>query len=155
MSQEHNSKQDNSIRKSKSRRKCLSINSVDPDTGKYYEVMLSYERLHKVCSRSIGQTKEAKFLVPEILQKPKAKFEGLRKDEDERYTKTEGWRCYCGVPSCAYTRNGNRIETRPNEVFLVFVNVEKIVYLWYWYSSDENDPELSEDWETRFKQRRL
>ena len=155
MSKEPKSKQTDSTSKSPGRRDYLTIRAVDPDTGKDSEVMLSYDRLHRVCSRSIGQTKEAKFLVPEILQKPKAIFKGLRKEEDQRYTKTEGWLCYCGVPSCAYARNGNRIEPRPNEVFLVFVDVEKIAYLWYWSECDESDPNIPTDSETRFRGRKL
>ena len=117
--------------------------------------MLSHDRLHRVCSRSIGQTKEAKFLVPEVLQKPKGIFEGLRKEEDQRYTKTEGWLCYCGIPSCAYARNGNKIEPRQNEVLLVFVDIEKVAYLWYWDACDDKDPNIPIDWEMRFKVRRL
>ncbi len=154
MSKEPKSKQTDSTSKSPGRRDYLTIRAIDPDTGKDSEVILSYDRLHQVC-RSSGQIKEAKFLVPEILQKPKAIFEGLRKEEDQRYTKTEGWLCYCGVPSCAYTRNGIRIEPRPNEVFLVFVDVGKIAYLWYWYECDESDSNIPMDSETRFRKRKL
>jgi len=155
MSKEPKSRQTDSTSKSQSRRDYLAIRAINPDTGKVSEVMLSYDRLHQVGSRSIGQTKEAKKLVPEILQKPKAIFEGLRKEEDQRYTKTEGWLCYCGVPSCAYVQNGNKIESRPNEVFLVFVDAEKVVYLWYWYECDNDDPNIPMDAELRFRRRTL
>ncbi len=155
MSKESKSKETDSTSKSPGRRRDLTIGAVDPDTGKSFEVILSHDRLHRVCSRSRGQIKEAKFLVPEILQKPTVIYEGLRKEEDHRYTKTEGWLCYSGVPSCAYAQNGSRIEPRPGEVFLVFVDDEKIVYLWYWCECDKDNPNIPVDADIRFRARKL
>jgi hypothetical protein len=63
-----------------------------------------------VARRSRGQIKECAFVVPVILQRPTAIFEGLRMDEDED-TRGVGWRCYCGVPAVAYRADGS--EQRP------------------------------------------
>jgi hypothetical protein len=102
----------------------------------------------------MGHAKECAFTVPRILQGPTAIFEGLRRDEDEdRWG--YGWRCYCGVPEQSFRRDGTPAPPYPGQVYLVFVNDEKVAYNWRWEKADPDNPRLPIDHETRFKQRLL
>ena len=87
-----------------SRREHATLLAIEPMDGKLTcEVMISYERMQAVGRRSMGHAKECGLIVPMILQKPTAIFEGLRRDEDEdRWV--YGWRCYCGVPGTKFDR---------------------------------------------------
>ena len=82
------------------RRDYLTIRAVNPDDGKTCEVLISFDRMQAVGRRSMGHAKECGYIVPAILQKPTAIFEGLRRDEDDD-SKGVGWRCYCGIPENA------------------------------------------------------
>lgn len=138
-----------------SRREGFSVKAVEPDEGKECEVIISHRRLHNVSKRSRGQILECAQVVTEILQFPKAIFEGLKRNEDEAGSDVSGWRCYCGVPSCAYVEDGTKVPPWERETFLVFVNVEKVAYLWYWYKSDKNNPDIPVDYVERFDERKL
>jgi len=136
------------------RRERLVVSAVNPVDGTMMEVMVSYERLHAVASRSKGQIKEAAFVVPEILTRPAAIFEGLNREEDLD-NESDGWLCYSGVPTRAFNKDGLEISPWPAQVFLVFVNSEKMAYLWYWYACDEDDPCLPQGYQNRFDRRAL
>ena len=139
---------------SESRRKYLCLQAVDPETGSTCQVQISHARMQVVATRGMLQASECGYIVPHILQCPTAIFEGLRKDEDEDPGGV-GWRCYCGIPQCAYHPDGSKRDPYPNKVFLVFVNDEQVGYNWRWERADPDDLELPEDHETRFKQRLL
>jgi hypothetical protein len=79
--------------KEDSRRKGLILQALNPADGKVCEVQISFERMQAVARRSLGHAKECGYIVPMILQKPTAVFEGLRRDEDED-PRGVGWRCY-------------------------------------------------------------
>ncbi len=118
------------------------------------EVQVSFDRMQAVGKRSVGQAKECGFIVPAILQGPTAIFEGLRRDEDEdRWG--EGWRCYCGIPTVAYHFDGTERKPYPGQVYLVFVNTDRVAYNWRWEKADPNDCKLPQHHETRFKTRLL
>lgn len=138
----------------KSRRKYLQISAIDPVTGKPCLVQLSYDRMNTVARRSLGQAKECGYIVPATLQKPTAIFEGLRTDEDED-RRGVGWRCYCGVPAKAYRTDGSERDAWPGQVFLVFINDERIAYNWRWEQADADDPKLPIHYRERFKGRLL
>ena len=119
-------------------------------------VTVSHQKLLSLIQRSEGQIKEAATTVPMVLQKPRAVFRGLMRDGDEPRAKSEeGWLCYCGVPAVAYNADGSERAPWPNEVFLVFVSSEKVVYNWYWSPCDPQNPELPEGYLERFKERAL
>lgn len=81
-----------------SRREHLILLALDPVTGKLTgEVQISFDRMQTVGRRSLGHAMECGKIVPAILQRPTAVFEGLRRDEDED-PRGVGWRCYCGIP---------------------------------------------------------
>ena len=119
-------------------------------------VMYSQEKLQAIAKRSLGQVKEAAFAVLSILQQPKAIFRGLLREFDEPARGGgEGWLCYCGIPPTAYNEDGSPRDPWPDEVMMVFVDSERIVYNWYWCPCDPDDPSLPEDYSVRFRERVL
>lgn len=132
----------------------VSLRAIDPSTGKDTVVLVSHRRMHIVAHRSLGHAKECGILVPFTLQQPTAVFEGLRKDEDED-RRAPGWYCYCSKPNCSFNENGEEQPPYPKQVFLVFVNKERVAYLWRWAKADAADDGLPENHETRFDRRAL
>jgi len=140
--------------KKESRRDGLKVEAVNPVDGSTVEVFISSDRMQAVGRRSMAHAKECGFIVPMILQKPTAIFEGLRRDEDEDRD-VAGWLCYCGVPPHAYHADGTQRDPFPNQVYLVFVNENKVAYNWRWEEADPNDAKLPQNHEQRFKKRAL
>lgn len=138
-----------------SRRKYITLLAVEPKDGTLScEVLVSFDRMQAVGRRSLGQAKECGYIVPIVLKKPSAIFEGLRRDEDEdRWG--YGWRCYCGVPEQSYASDGTSIPPYPGQVYLVFVNDDRVAYNWRWEKADPDNLRLPVGYETRFKQRLL
>lgn len=142
------------VDKEESRRKGLILQAVNPVDGTVCELQISFERMQTVARRSLGHAKECGYIVPMILQKPTAIFEGLRRDEDED-PRGIGWRCYCGIPERGYSSDGTPGRPYPNQVYLVFVNEEGVAYNWRWERADADNPTLPQNHDTRFKQRLL
>ena len=136
------------------RRSQLAVKAVNPRDGSIWSVTISHARLQAAARRSSGQLKEAAYLVPMVLQSPSAVFRGLLREEDEPKA-GEGWLCYCGVPQRAYRQDGSVTDPWPGEVFLVFVNGDRIAYNWYWTRCSREDASLPEEDDTRFKERLL
>lgn len=142
------------VEKGASRRDYLTIQALNPVDGKTCEVLISFDRMQTVGRRSLGHAKECGFVVPAILQKPTAVFEGLRRDEDED-PRGAGWRCYCGIPEVSYRQDGSEAAPYPNQVYLVFVNDEGVAYNWRWERADLEKPALPADYQTRFREQLL
>jgi hypothetical protein len=140
---------------SSSRRGYLQVDAINPLDGSRFQVLISESRLRLIAARSKGQILEVRDLVPLALQHPMSIFEGLCTDADEPVGRGVGWRCYCTVPTKSFARDGREINPYPRQVFLVFVNDEKVAYNWYWTESDPADPTLPFRWEQRFKARVL
>ena len=140
--------------KGRSRRDYLTLQAIDPVDGKLCEVLISFDRMQAVGRRSMGQAKECGYIVPAILQKPSAIFEGLCRDEDED-TRGVGWRCYCGIPEHAYHKDGAETAPYRNQVFVVFVNDDNVAYNWRWEKADPNNLRLPIDHATRFQKQLL
>lgn len=138
----------------RSRRDFLAIAALNPIDKSTCEVFVSFDRMQAVGRRSLGHANECGYTVLEILQRPTAVFEGLRRDEDED-RHAAGWRCYCGIPTHAYRADGTATRPYVGQVYLVFVNDEGIVYNWRWEKADPDDPLLPLDHQTRFKKRAL
>lgn len=138
-----------------SRRHYLTIAAKDPVTGQLTaHVQISFERMQHVARRSSGHAKECAFIVPAVLQRPTAIFEGLTWDDDED-RRGYGWRCYCAIPDNAYRSDGTPRETYPGQVYLVFVNDENVAYNWRWEKADPDDPTRPINHLTRFRTRLL
>ena len=140
--------------KRQSRRQFITIAAVNPIDGTACEVLISYDRMQTVGRRSMGQAMECAHIVPAILQRPTAIFEGLRSDEDED-ARGFGWRCYCGIPERGFLVDGTAVRPFPGQVYLVLVNDEQVAYNWRWERADPNNPRLPIDHETRFRRRLL
>lgn len=136
------------------RRDYLMIEAVDPADGTRCIVLISHQRIQAIGRRSMGQAKECAYTVPAILQKPTAIFEGLRSDEDED-RRGYGWRCYCGRPDCAFDADGSERPPYPGQVFLVFVNDERVAYNWRWEKADSDSQQLPAGYQERFKRQLL
>ncbi|MBP7826424.1 MAG: hypothetical protein KA236_07730 [Verrucomicrobia bacterium] len=132
----------------------VTLRAIDPQSGEATEVLISHRRMHAVAQRSLGQAKECGILVPHTLQHPTAIFEGLRKDEDEDQ-RAPGWYCYCSKPPYSFDENGEEQPPYPGQVFLVFVNREKVAYNWRWARASKSDAGLPEHHEERFERRAL
>ena len=130
----------------------LNIKGHDPVTGKEIDVYISYERLQAIAKRSRGQIRETAELVPLTLQCRGPVFEGLCVDGDED-RRGVGWRCYCSSPDYGYTQEGDRCPPRAGQVYLVFVNEDRVAYNWRWERAHPDHPELPLDLENRFKRR--
>jgi hypothetical protein len=138
-----------------SRRQYLTLQALDPVTRKpNAEIQISYDRMQTVGRRSLGHAKECGYIVPAILQQPRAVFEGLRRDEDED-PRGVGWRCYCGIPDRSYRRDGTEAAAYPQQVYLVFVNEEGVAYNWRWEKADPDNPNLPIGDQDRFQKQLL
>jgi hypothetical protein len=138
-----------------SRRQYLTLLAIEPGDGTLsFEVQVSFERMQAVGRRSLGHAKECGYIVPMVLQKPTALFEGLRRDEDEDRG-GYGWRCYCGVPEQSFRSDGTSAPAYHGQVYLVFVNDEHIAYNWRWEKADPDNAKLPIGYESRFKRRLL
>ena len=135
----------------KKRREYLVISAADAPSGTL-DVLISHARLISIAKRGVGHINEAAELVPATLQNPAAIFEGLSLDDDEDQ-RGVGWRCYVSVPDRSYTPDGRRQPPWEDEVFLVFVNEERVAYNWRWEKCDLDDPRLPQGYSERFKKR--
>ena len=131
--------------------------AVEPKDGTTTcEVQISFNRMQTVGRRSLGHAKECGLILPMILQKPTAIFEGLRRDEDEdEDPRGLGWRCYCGAPDQSYRSDGTSAPPYHGQVYLVFVNDERVAYNWRWEQADLDNRTLPVGYKSRFKQRLL
>ncbi|MCL2648952.1 MAG: hypothetical protein FWD61_18460 [Phycisphaerales bacterium] len=113
-------------------------------------VLISHDKLHAVKKLGAGHIQEAFYLVTHILRKPSAIFEGLTQEEDED-RRGVGWRCYCGIPPHSYRTDGKEAPPYPRQVFMVFVNQDRVAYNWRWDKADPDAPALPRNHQTRFK----
>jgi hypothetical protein len=122
------------------RREPFTFDAFDPKT-ETCRVYIRERRLLTVARLGKWKLLEARELVPAVLEDPSVIFEGLRWEDDEDQDRP-GWRCYCGKPSCMYDKRGDKVDSDPNQVFLVFVNDERVAYNWRWEFADEADTEI-------------
>ena len=85
------------------------------------------------------------YLVPEIVSRPKSVFRGIREEGDDGL-------CYAGTPAFAFP-GGRKSKPYPNQIFLVFVNPDRIIYNWRWELSETGAPSLPRNYKTRFEKR--
>ena len=140
--------------KERTRRGYLTLQALNPVDGTMGQAIVSFDRMQTVGRRSMAHAKECGIIVPMILQSPAAVFEGLCRDEDEDQ-RGVGWRCYCGIPEHAYHSDGTERPPYPGQVFLVFVNDERVAYNWRWEKAEPDHPELPKDYSQRFRKQLL
>lgn len=130
----------------------MAFFGVDPTTGQQRPIQLDYDKLKDLPRKGQGKVKEAAYIVPEVLLKPSAIFQGLKRDRDEP-RRGAGSLCYCGRPIHCFEDDGRNVPPPRNRVFLVFVNDDWIAYNWYWYDADSNQPDLPDGYSERFDRR--
>jgi hypothetical protein len=107
-----------------------------------------------VAAQGHGTAMELADTVRWALLHPRAIFRGIR--DLDRDVSEDNWLCYVAVPGHAYDRKtGKRRPAWPNEVFMVFVTDERVIYNWYWTECDGQQSHLPADYETRFLEKVL
>jgi hypothetical protein len=137
--------------KRKERRGYSSIVAIDPHDGGYWHVLLSDDRLRRTALRGEAQALELAETVRWMLLHPfRGPWRCLRDDGDAE----NGW-CYFGIPQGAFGRtlhSGARAYPPwPGQVFLVFVDEERVICNWYWHVCDSDDHNLPKDYQIRFR----
>lgn len=97
--------------------------------------------------------RELQVSVWEVLTRPHAIFEGLRKEEDEhKGPNGAGWWCYAGIPSTRFLDYGGGAR-KPNdfEVFLVFVTDQNVAYNIRWEKVENNFAWIRDEHPERFR----
>lgn len=121
------------------------------------EVFITAKRMAWVAKRGKFAILEMAYTVTEVLNKPMAIFEGIRRDSDEdkdHASACDTWLCYCGHPKMAYCGPGESpTPSRHSECFLVFVNSECVAYAWRWEACDGQG--FPDGHESRFHRRAL
>jgi hypothetical protein len=81
----------------------------------------------------------------------------LRWDDDELFSSANapGWLSYCKIPTYSYSEDGIKQAPRPNKVFMVCINIDAIVYNWWWVPCDPRDSECPEQYDIRFREHLL
>lgn len=128
--------------------------AIDPVTGKQTKIQLSYDKLKSLKTTGIGRILEASSVLPQVLIRPSAVFEGLTR-EQEQDRRGHGWRCYCGTPDHCFEDDGKQYPAPPGQVFLVFINDDGIAYNWRWEKADGANAGLPIGYATRFQRRLL
>ena len=91
----------------------------------------------------------AAFVLMLVARRKRAEGHARRREEAE-----EEWLCYAGTPETAYDhRRGDARPAWEGEVFLVFVNDDRIVYNWRWEKADSRYRDRPLNFEQRFTQR--
>lgn len=136
--------------KEKSRRGYSSTPSLDPHDGGKWTVLIPHRKMDWVQSRGMGAFSELAYTVRWALLNPCRLFRGVRDDEED--IDDDGWLCYVSRPNHAYNwKTHQKVAPWPDEVFLVYVTDERVVYSWLWVERDPNDANLPINFEDRFK----
>jgi hypothetical protein len=131
----------------------IEFPALDPATGEYGTPVRVTPRRQEMCTRrSKGAVAELAYLVSEALKSPNHIYEGIRWNEDDDSQDSDGWRCYCLKPEFAFNNDGERRPAYEGEVFLVFVNTDRVAYNWRWEKCHEFEPSHVQRFETRFHQ---
>lgn len=129
---------------------CAAIEAINPTDGKPWDVFLRQAKIESTAQRGMGAARELAYLVPFTLQNPTAIFRGVREEGESQ------WLCYVALPTDAYNhRTGERVRPWTGQVFLVFVDDDRIVYNWRWDKSDASSLRLPIDFAQRFEEQVL
>ena len=136
----------------KARQGYATVKAKDPHDGREWDVLLPDKRLEWAKRNGVGAVRELAYTVPWALQNIRHMFRGVRDDDCEIDDEDDKWLCYVSTPPRAYDwRTGNQVDAWRDEVFLVYVTDERVVYQWSWVKADPNDPCLPIGYLERFK----
>lgn len=129
---------------------CVAVEAVNPADGKPSEVYLRESKIAATARRGMGPAQELARNVPWVLQNPTAIFRGVREEGESL------WHCYVGCPKDGYDyKTGERVPPWLGQVFMVFVDDDRIIYNWRWDGVDSDDLRLPENYGRRFEERVL
>ena len=134
------------------RRDGIEFPTFDPKTGQTFMSRMRFARLKYLATKSKGFVMEGVELVKQILASPGAVFEGLKREKDEEFCPdgAAGWRCYCGIPTHKYLPSGATAACPPNQMLMVFISDDSVVYFHCWGVSDPQHQEIPFDRKDRF-----
>ena len=118
-----------------------AFDAIDPGEGTLFEVFVSHRRMGAVARRGIHAVMELAYVVSEVLRTPRRIYEGLRWEGDlDAPREPDEWLCYVGRPSADFRTPDSQDASppRPDRLFLVFVNEERVAYNWRWEQAAEN-----------------
>jgi hypothetical protein len=138
--------------KRKTRRGYESLLAVDPHDHGEWDVLLSAAKIGQIAQlgkRRPGAIKELIDTVRWSLRGAKHIFRGVRDDKQD--LDEDPWLCYVARPSHAFDwKTGERRQAWVDEVFLLYVTDERVVYHWYWDHCDPDNPALPLNYRLRF-----
>jgi hypothetical protein len=139
--------------KAKSRRSYASVPALDPHDGEEWDLLISPKTLEWAAKGGKGVALELAYTVRWSMRNPDAVFLGVR--DLDREISEDNWLCYVARPNFAYNlKTGEKVVPAwRDEVFLVFVNEERVYYLSYWCKCDAMERHLPMDYEGRFRER--
>lgn len=139
--------------KTKSRRGYETVKALDPHDGGEWDLLVSHLTMDRTVKRGRGAVNELAHTVRTAILRPAAIFQGVR--DLEREISEDRWLCYVTRPNFAYNlKTGEKvIPAWDDEVFLVFVNDERVYYMSYWCKCDPIDTHLPFGHEDRFRER--
>ena len=142
--------------KIKERNGYVTITAKDyRDLGEW-DILLADATIHQSRRKGLELASELANIVPDVLANPTAIFMGIRWEPDEnRASDVPGWLCYVGIPIASYNENGIEMPPFVDEVFLVFVNQDRVVYHFRWDKCCMDATTLPIGHETRFGKRVL
>jgi hypothetical protein len=133
--------------------------AINPADGSLFDAYITMRRAAWVAKRGKGAVWEMAHTVTAVMCRPFSVHEGIRWEEDEDRDKNsdvDSWLCYCGHPSTYY--DPNSVSPQPagsDDVFLVFLNKERVAYHWRWDDADDDGSKLPFGHATRFQRRVL
>jgi hypothetical protein len=146
----------NPYEKKKEREGYVSILAKDIHDGGEWHVLIPASKIGDAKRLGMGFAKELGAIVPAVLRNPKAIFRGIRFDDySNKKSSADDWLCYVGLPTVSFDERGSEMGPYENEVFLVFVNLDRVVYHWRWEKCCPDNVTLPVDHQTRFRERIL
>jgi hypothetical protein len=139
--------------KTKTRQFYTTIQALDPHDGGNWDLLVSPKTLEWAAKGGAGKAKELAYTVRWSLLHPITVHLGVR--DWDREISEDNWLCYVARPGFAYNlKTGDKIiPAWDDEVFLVFVNDERVYYQSYWCKCDAVHSHLPVDYEGRFRER--
>ena len=133
----------------------LLVRAIDPKDGTRFDALIPHFRIQWARTMGEGAIRELAYSVQQVLLRPHAVFEGVRRDADDDSGATEGWLCYIGTPEPRYEYRTGQERSRGRRVMLVYLNDERTVYLHRWEEESEEHEGLPKDMKDRFRRRAL
>lgn len=140
--------------KAKSRTGYVSVKAIDPRDGGEWDLLISHEKMGWVAQQGEGAAKELGYTVRPALLTIRGIYRGVR--DLEKGIDEDDWLCYVATPSNAYDwKTGECRPAWKDEVLLIFVTDERVIYGWYWCKCDPQDKSRPFDHHIRFKEQVL